>query len=461
MMDWIVRPALVAAIGLGQLVAPQTIPAPSPDQLPTQIRVEAPVGPPALFTSGDIAVALTDLATTTSVISVNVAGSVTDISVRLRIDHPRLHDLDISLISPDGTTVKLVKNVGGANADFGAGNANCSGVMTAFDDDATTSVLGGVGPFLGVYRPDGRLSNFHGRGPLGGWTLRIADELGSQTGTLYCWQLVIRKATIAGDLFGNGRSDLSYWRPSGSVVFTRQVESSSLGTHTTSGVAATDILVASDFNGDGLPDPAWFRPSTGEWRGFGGLNPAITWGGAGDVPVPGDYNADGSDDLAVWRPSTGTWFVRNQFSWTWGGAGDIPVPGDYNGDGTTDMAVWRPSSGAWYVYGGTSVTWGGAGDIPVPADYDGDGRTDFGIWRPPTGEWFILTAAGTVMPVHAWGGNGDIPVPADYDNDLKADVAVWRPSDGTYYIRGVASVPWGQAGDVPVQKRPTYPGYPY
>ena len=134
----------------------------------------------------------------------------------------------------------------------------------------------------------------------------------------------------------------------------------------------------------------------------------------------------------------------------------------------TTTATARPTwpcgdrvPGAWYVYGGASVTWGGAGDIPVPADYDGDARTDFGIWRPSTGEWFILTAAGTVMPVHTWGGNGDIPVPADYDNDLKAEVAVWRPSDATYYIRNVGNVQWGLTSDVPVQKRPAYPGYPY
>jgi hypothetical protein len=127
----------------------------------------------------------------------------------------------------------------------------------------------------------------------------------------------------------------------------------------------------------------------------------------------------------------------------------------------TDMAVWRPSTGAWYVSGVTSLTCGGAGDIPVPADYDGDGRADFGIWRPVTGEWFIYTAAGVVQPVHVWGGNGDIPVPAGYDNNLSAELAVWRPSDGTYYIRNVGTVQWGQAGDVPIQKRPAYPGYPY
>jgi hypothetical protein len=124
------------------------------------------------------------------------------------------------------------------------------------------------------------------------------------------------------------------------------------------------------------------------------------------------------------------------------------------------MAVWRPSTGAWYVYGVTSLTWGAAGDIPVPADYDADGRADFGIWRPVTGEWFIYTAAGVVLPIRVWGGNADIPVPADYDGDLKPELAVWRPADSTYYIHNVGSAQWGQAGDVPRQKRPAYPGYP-
>jgi subtilisin-like proprotein convertase family protein len=456
MIDWIVRPALVATVGLGQMLAPQTIPAPSSDQVPARVRVEAPVGPSSTYSTGTLATALTDNGTTDSTLFVSDYGVVTDISVRLRIDHQRTADLDIQLITPDGTPVRLARRVGKSASDFGASTANCSGLMTTFDDAASSSVLAGVSPFLGDYRPDGRLSGLHGRGARGTWTLRIADVTATQIGTLYCWQLVMRRQTVAGDWFGNGRSDLVYWRP-GMLVVGRQIESANTSS-ISGGSAATDIFTPADFDGDGLIGAAWFTPSTGLWSGFG---ENVTWGGAGDVPVPGDYNADGADDLAVWRPSTGTWYVRNQFSWAWGGAGDIPVPGDYNGDGTTDMAVWRPSSGAWYVYGGTSVTWGGAGDIPVPADYDGDGRTDFGIWRPTTGEWFILTATGTVMPIIAWGGYGDIPVPADYDNDLKAEFAIWRPSDGTYYIRNVGSAQHGQAGDVPMQKRPAYPGYPY
>jgi subtilisin-like proprotein convertase family protein len=458
MIDWIIRPALVATVGLGQIFAPQTIPAQSPDQAPRQVKVEGPVGPTSVYSTGAIAIALTDNGTTDSPLNVSDMGAVTDLSVRLRINHQRLAELDIQLIAPDGTAVNLARGVGGNAADFGASGANCSGLMTTFDDDATGSVFAGVAPFLGVYRPDGRLSTFYGRQANSSWTLRITDRASGNIGTLYCWQLLMRRTSISGDWFGDGRSELAYWRPGGNTV-ARPLESPFTSTYAHGAITASDLFAPADVTGTGKPNPIWFTPSTGEWKGQG-LSPVI-WGGAGDVPVPGDYDASGSDDLAVWRPSTGTWYVRNQFSWTWGGAGDIPVPADYNGDGTTDMAVWRPSTGAWYVYGGTSVTWGGAGDIPVPADYDGDGRTDFGIWRPPTGEWFIYTAAGTVMPVHTWGGNGDIPVPADYDGDLKAELAVWRPSDGTYYIRNVGSAQWGQAGDVPMQKRPAYPGYPY
>ena len=459
MIDWIVRSALVATVALGQILAPQTMPAPNPDQSPSRIKVEAPLGPGAVYSTGNITTALLDNATTDSTLLVGAAGTVVDISVRVRINHPRLIDLNIQLIAPDGTTVTLAKNVGNVTADFGASNANCSGSLTTFDDDGTTSVLTGAGPFVGAYRPEARLSALYGRRSIGTWTLRISDENVSEAGTLYCWQLVMRRTAIAGDVFGDSRSDLVYWRP-GSNTVARHINTTD-GLIFLTTLPATDIFAAGDFDGNAVVDPVWFTPSTGTWEGYGGLSPGIIWGGAGDVPVPGDYDASGNDDIAVWRPSTGTWYVRNQFSWAWGGAGDIPVPADYNGDGTTDMAVWRPSTGAWYVYGGTSVTWGGAGDIPVPADYDADGRTDFGIWRPATGEWFILTATGSVLPIHTWGGNGDIPVPADYDGDLKAEVAVWRPSDGTYHIRNVGSVQHGQAGDVPIQKRPAYPGYPY
>jgi subtilisin-like proprotein convertase family protein len=465
MIEWIVRPAFVAAIAVGQILAPQSLPARSAGQTSEQIRIDAAMGPGSVFSSGDLVTALGDNAITNSYLAVSAAtgGAVIDISVRLRINHPRVSDLDIQLVGPDGTTVKLAGDVGQLSADFGSGSANCSGTLTTFDDDAPTAVFGATAPFGGVYRPDGRLSNFRGRGASGVWILRVTDTDLNQAGILYCWQLVMRRGVITGDFaFGRGRSDLAYWRPStGAVVATSIGSADNVDYSPLAGVTASDILAPADTNGDGWPTPLWFNPSTGQWRGFYLVPSVITWGGSGDVPVPGDYDADGFDDLAVWRPSTGTWYVRNQFSWAWGGAGDIPVPGDYNGDGTTDMAVWRPSTGAWYVYGGTSLTWGGGGDIPVPADYDGDGRTDFGIWRPVTGEWFIYTAAGVAMPVHVWGGNGDIPVPADYDSDLKAELAVWRPSDGTYYIRGVGNRPWGQAGDVPAQKRPAYPGYPY
>ena len=246
-MDWILRPALVATVGLGQILAPQALPAGSPDQIPDQISVEASVGPSSVYSSADLATALADGATTDSTMFVSGRGAITDISVRLRIAHPRLADLDIQLIAPDGTAVKLANNVGGTNADFGAGNANCSGILTTFDDDATTSVLAGAGPFLGVYRPDFRLSAFHGRGASGNWILRVSDESATQTGMLHCWQLVMRRTVISGDVFGNGRSDPAYWRPTAASVVARQIESGTTNTFTyIPGTPVTDILALAE-----------------------------------------------------------------------------------------------------------------------------------------------------------------------------------------------------------------------
>ena len=92
----------------------------------------------------------------------------------------------------------------------------------------------------------------------------------------------------------------------------------------------------------------------------------------------------------------------------------------------------------------------------VPGDFDGDGDTDAAVFRPSTGRWYIRGI--TNFP---YGASGDIPVPGDYDGDGDTDAAVFRPSTGRWYIRGITNFPYGASGDIPLEKRPTYPGYPY
>ncbi len=243
-----------------------------------------------------------------------------------------------------------------------------------------------------------------------------------------------------------------------------------------------------DFDGDGVPEFAVYRPETGQWfiqgRGVGiystspgdlpapcacdGIRASIAWfrpsegtwqvasgypialGAPGDVPVPADYDGSGVDAAAVFRPSTGLWFLRSGFSTAWGTRGDIPVPADYDGDGTDNIAVYRPSNGAWYVRGGPYLQWGQGGDVPAPADFDGDGLVDIAVFRPSTGQWLIRG-----IGVTTWGRAGDVPVPMDLDRDGRAELIVFRPATGVWFVLHLASgatrtVQWGAAGDVPL-----------
>ena len=227
-----------------------------------------------------------------------------------------------------------------------------------------------------------------------------------------------------------------------------------------------------DFDGDGRADVTVFRPSTGVWHTVSsstGTPTAFAWGNSADRPVVGDYDGDGRTDIAVFRPSNGTWYVVPSttgvpYGFAWGNSADIPVPGDYDGDKKTDMAVFRPSTGTWYVVPSTigapyGFAWGNGADITVPADYDGDGKTDIAVFRPSNGTWYVVPSTTGVPYGFAWGNSADTPVPADFDGDGKTDIAVFRPSNGTWYVvPSTTGVPygfaWGNAADVPIFKRP-------
>jgi hypothetical protein len=291
--------------------------------------------------------------------------------------------------------------------------------------------------------------------------LSSGDVAGAQS--LYlAWTL----RRVAADYDGDGRADLTVWRPGDGFWHVKQ--SSNGAVVSTAWGAQTDIPVPGRYDSDAKADLAVFRPSDGFWHVKQSSNGAVVstqWGMQGDVPVPGDYDKDGKSDRAVWRPSDGRWLVIKSsngaiINTPWGASTDVPVPADYDGDGQTDLAVWRPSDGFWHVIlsstgAVSSIAWGAPSDFPVLGDFDGDGKADRAIWRRTDGFWHIKRSSDGGTTSTQWGALADVPVPGKFDGDAKTDVTVWRPSDGFWHVvqssnNAVVSTAWGAPSDVPV-----------
>jgi hypothetical protein len=293
--------------------------------------------------------------------------------------------------------------------------------------------------------------NTTGVGPNPGWYIDNVQIFGQASCSFTAANIKSRA-----DFDGDGRSDISIFRPSDGKWYVVQ---STEGIHVISWGVNGDKIVPGRYDADNKTDYAIFRESDGKWYvlGTNGFTMStVPWGVAGDKPVVGDFNGDGKNDPAIFRPSENRWYVYGVATQDWGQAGDLPVPGDYNGDGTTDFGIFRPSTGQWYIATTTgvvtTVSWGQNGDKPVPADYDGDNKDDFAIWRPSEGKWYIVRSGSGIIENITWGVNGDIPVPGDFDGDGRDDLGIYR--NGTWYQlrwNGTISIQnWGVAGDVPV-----------
>ncbi len=277
------------------------------------------------------------------------------------------------------------------------------------------------------------------------------------------------------DFDGDGKSDISVFRPENGAWYLQQSRSGFLGLQFG---ASNDRIVPGDYDGDGKTDIAVFRRSADSaWyilNSSDGAARAVQWGATNllqailfDTPVPADYDGDGKTDIALWRLTDALGeparFLILQSSDNsarveqWGSFGDTPVPADYDGDGKADLAVYR--GGVWYILQSGAnqlkvVSFGLSSDKVVPADYDGDGKADIAVFRPENGFWYRLNSSDNSFNAVRFGLAEDKPVPADYDGDGRADIAVYRSSNGAWYLlqstAGFLGVSFGSSTDVPI-----------
>jgi uncharacterized delta-60 repeat protein len=354
-------------------------------------------------------------------------------------------------LQPDGKIMSAGKNWDGSNHDFAIARFNSNGSFdTSFgggdgistvdfnnsDDQTTGMALDSQGRVVVV--------GYYGRTNNSGGTVAIARfNLG--TGAI-----VTNRAPF--DFDGDGRSDVSVYRPSDSVWYLNR---STGGFSATQFGVSTDEIVPADYDGDGKTDIAVYRD--GAWWRINSATSTVSvnqFGIASDTPVPADYTGDGRDEIAVYR--SGQWWMldlsNGQVSVVnFGVSTDKAVPADYDGDGKVDQAVYR-GNGEWHLnrssQGYTVAQFGLSSDIPLTGDYDGDGKADEAVYRD--GTWYLLESTAGFR-AFVWGLPTDIPTPADYDGDGKADAAIYR--EGTWWILkstgGYNAIQFGLAGDKP------------
>jgi subtilisin-like proprotein convertase family protein len=123
-------------------------------------------------------------------------GDLGAVSVELLgLTHGRPSDLDVWLVGPDGTTVVVLSDAGGADAVDDIDLLIVDGAAAA-GSSALSSPVGPTDREADRQRRDARaersLGAFAGASPNGTWELLVADDRGGASGALDGWRLHLR-----------------------------------------------------------------------------------------------------------------------------------------------------------------------------------------------------------------------------------------------------------------------------
>ncbi len=139
-------------------------------------------GTPFPSTGAPVAIPDDDPSGGTSSILVSESGIslIEDVDIEMAITHPRVSDLQISLIGPDSTEIILSDGTDVSGSNF---------TETVLSDEASTALDDGTTPYMGTFQPDNSLTAFDGKIADGTWTLKAVDSVTGEAGTIDEWSL--------------------------------------------------------------------------------------------------------------------------------------------------------------------------------------------------------------------------------------------------------------------------------
>ncbi len=153
-------------------------------------QLDCPVGSALKTVTNATSIAIPDHDATgvSSPVTVSGAGTVKAVFVIINgITHTFDRDLGIFLAGPTGVKRELSTHNGSSDDNY---------TNTLFSDRASLSIVDGVAPFTGEFKPETSLSatagtDFLNTTAAGVWNLEVADTASSDTGTLDSWTLAV------------------------------------------------------------------------------------------------------------------------------------------------------------------------------------------------------------------------------------------------------------------------------
>lgn len=192
-------------------------------------------------TTGSIVDSTNCATTVTRTFTVGASFVVSDVNLGVLLSHTFRSDLQITLTSPNNTTIQIMTNVGG-----GANN-----LSVLFDDEAASAVSGhttndntaAVPPYQRTFRPTAALAAFDGENAAGTWTMVICDSVAQDVGTFIRTDLFITEPPASyADLSVSKSLPGGTYNNGDTVTYTVSVTNSASATLAASGVTVRDLL---------------------------------------------------------------------------------------------------------------------------------------------------------------------------------------------------------------------------